>query len=72
MASLADIPPELLDRPSRIAFLNWLANLGIDEERIYNQLMSIYTKATGMHFSGLDWRWLNNAIHLNIQKQRQQ
>jgi hypothetical protein len=68
MASLTDIPPELLDRPNRIQFLNWIANLGIPEERIYNQLISLYTKATGMHFSGLDYQYLNNTIHLNAQK----
>lgn len=69
MASLTDIPPELLDRPSRILFLNWLAGLMIPEERIYNQLISLYTKATGMHFSGLDYRYLNNQLHLNLQNQ---
>jgi hypothetical protein len=69
MASLSDIPPELLDRPSRIKFLNWLVDLAIPEERIYNQLISLYTKATGMHFGGLDYQYLNNRVHLKLQNQ---
>jgi len=55
MATFEDIPEDLKKHPNRFRFINWINNNKAADPITRNQLLTLYSKATGIKFPAEDF-----------------